>query len=62
MYINWAKTKKQILQKMHDERPECEFTRVSPKVKVWLELKIDEMLDRAVHAHPSSGKTFREIM
>ena len=62
MYLNKKETRKRILAKMTRTRPECGFTRVSESVLRTLDIKIDKMLDRACHQHPSTGKTFREIL
>lgn len=60
-YLNKKETKRRILSKFKATRPECGFTRVSEAVLIQLDIWIDEKLNRAVHAHSSTGKTFRDI-
>ena len=62
MYINKKETRKRILAKMKTERPECGFTRVSENVLRQIDVKIDTMINHAVKAHSSSGKTFRDFL
>ncbi len=59
MYLNVAETKRRILEKVARDRPGCKFTRVSDKAIRQLDTRIDEILDKAVWAHPSPGKTFK---
>jgi len=59
--INRSAVKKYILNKFAEDRPHLNFTRVSEAALLLLEAKIQNMLDRAVHTHSSSGKTFRDL-
>lgn len=61
-YLNKKVTRQRILDKMTQTRPECEFTRVSESVLRRLDVRIDEILNRAVRMHPSNGKTFKDIL
>jgi len=60
--INRSAVKKYILNKFAEDRPHLGFTRVSEAALLLLEAKIQNMLDRAVHTHSSSGKTFRDLV
>lgn len=62
MYINKKETRKRILAKMAKTRPECGFTRVSENVLRQIDVRIDEMINHAVWAHSSTGKTFRDFI
>ncbi len=62
MYINKKVTRQRILSKVKANRPGWNCTRVSDAVLKKLDARIDAMLDRAVHAHPSTGKTFRDFI
>ncbi len=62
MYINKKETRARILGKIKATRPHWEVTRVSESVLKKLDARIDTMLDRAVHAHPSTGRTFRDFI
>ncbi len=62
MYLNKKETRQRILDKMARTRPECGFTRVSESVLRQLDVRIDAIINHAVHAHSSSGKTFRDIL
>ena len=61
-YLNKSVTRKRILEKIRDTRPGWKVTRVSEAVLIQLDARIDLILDNAVHAHPSTGKTFREFI
>ncbi len=62
MYINKKVTRQRILSKVKANRPGWNCTRVSDAVLKKLDARIDAMLDRAVHSHPSTGKTFRDFI
>jgi len=59
--INKAATKKYILTKIQEDRPHLGFTRVSESMLLLLNAKVQAMLDRAIHQHRSSGKTFTDL-
>lgn len=59
--LNHAATKHYILTKLQEERPHLGFNRVSKEALLLLEVRIRLMLDRAIWAHSSTGKTFRDI-
>ena len=60
--LNKQNVRKRILERIKLTRPGWECTQVSPKAISFLELKFDAMIARAVHAHPTVGKTFKEIL
>jgi len=60
--INKSAVKKYILNKLAEDRPHLDFTRVSESALLLLEAKLQDMLDRAVHTHSSSGRTFRDLV
>lgn len=51
-----------ILQRVKDTRPGWNCTQVSPAAIRKLEVIVEAMVDRAVHSHPSLGKTFTEVI
>jgi len=59
--INKSAVKKYVLSKIAEDRPHLGFTRVSESVLLLLEAKIQAMLDRAIHCHRSTGKTFQDL-
>ena len=59
--INKTAVKKYILDKLTEDRPHLGFTRVSESALLLLEAKVQNMLDRAVHTHRSSGRTFTDL-
>ncbi len=62
MYLNKKVTRQRILEKIRSTRPHWKVTRVSDAALKKLDARIDAMLDRAVHSHPSTGKTFRDFL
>jgi len=62
MYLDKKNTRLRILEKVKRDRPGWLCTRVSEKVLRQLDIKIDAMLDQAIHSHPSKGKTFSQIL
>lgn len=62
MYINKKVTRQRILDKIRKTRPHWKVTRVSEAVLHKLDTRIDAMIDRAVHTHPSTGKTFKDFI
>ena len=62
MYLNKKVTRQRILEKIQATRPHWKVTRVSDAVLKKLDARIDAMLDRAVHSHPSTGKTFKDFI
>lgn len=60
--INNKGVREYILNRIKVARPGWECTQVSPKVFYQLDIKLRAILDRAVHQHPSKGKTFREML
>lgn len=61
-YLNKKVTRQRILDKIKVSRPGWNCTRVSEAVLLQLDARIDGIIDRAVHMHPSTGKTFREFI
>ncbi|MCP4596240.1 hypothetical protein [Neptuniibacter sp.] len=59
--LNHAAVKRYILKKFKDDRPHLEFSRVSKSALLLLEVQLQQRLERAVHAHRSTGKTFTDI-
>ena len=62
MYLNRKVTRQRILDKIKATRPEWEVTRVSEAVLIQLDARIDGWINRAVHSHPSTGKTFSQVI
>ena len=62
MYLNKKVTRQRILEKIKATRPHWKVTRVSEAVLNKLDARIDMMLNHAIHAHPSTGKTFRDFL
>ena len=62
MYLNRKVTRQRILDKIKQDRPGWNCTRVSEAALRKLDARIDKMLDQAVHAHPSTGKTFQDFL
>ena len=60
--LNVKHTKKFILDTAKSTRPEWGCSRVSKKAMQLIELKVETMLRKAVHAHPTIGATFVEIL
>ena len=54
--------KKYILENVKTARPGWDCTRVSDPAVDKLEMLFKKMLDRAIHQHPTKGKTFTEVM
>lgn len=61
-YLNKKVTRQRILDKVKATRPGWNVTRVSEAVLIQLDARIDEILNNAVHSHPSTGKTFKEFI
>ncbi len=61
-YLNKKVTRQRILDKIKADRPGWIVTRVSESVLIQLDARIDEIIDRAVHQHPSRGKTFNQFI
>ncbi len=59
--LNHAAVKRYILKKFKEDRPHLEFSRVSQSALLLLEVQLRKRLDRAIHAHRSSGRTFTDI-
>ncbi len=59
--LNHAAVKRYILKKFADDRPHLEFSRVSESALLLLEVQLRLRLERAIHAHRSTGKTFTDI-
>lgn len=62
MLLNKKNTKAYIMQVAKEKRPGWNPTQISPIFLQKLELKLMSMIDRAVQAHPSRGKTFKELI
>jgi len=59
--INKSAVRKYVLQRIAEDRPHLGFTRVSESLLLLLEVKVQEMLNRAIHQHRSTGKTFTDL-
>lgn len=62
MLLNKKEVRRRILAKVKRNRLGWECTRVSESVILQLEARLDGILDRAVHSHPSTGKTFKQML
>lgn len=62
MLINKSVTRQRILDKIKQNRLGWNCTRVSDAVLIQLDAWVDAKLDRMVHSHPSTGKTFKEFI
>ncbi|KKN64881.1 hypothetical protein LCGC14_0487150 [marine sediment metagenome] len=62
MLLNKKEVRRRILAKVKRNRLGWECTRVSETIILQLEARLDGILDRAVHAHPSTGKTFKQLL
>ncbi len=56
--INKKHTRDYIKDRFASTRPHVGVTRVSNKALQDIEAKVRLMINRAVHSHPSTGKTF----
>lgn len=61
MLLNKKAVRKYILQTVKEKRY-WECTQVSPKIINLLDAKLKRTIDRAVHQHPSTGKTFSQMI
>lgn len=61
-YLNKKVTRQRILDKVKRDRPGWNCTRVSEAVLLRLDVRIDEIINRAVKMHGSIGKTFKDIL
>ncbi len=59
--LNHKAVRAYILKKFAEDRPHLGFTRVSESALLLLEVQLRSKLERAVHAHRSTGKTFTDI-
>lgn len=59
--LNHAAVREYILDKFAEDRPHLGFNRVSKSALLLLEVQLRKRLDRAIHAHRSTGKTFTDI-
>lgn len=62
MLLNKKHVRDHILARVKLTRPGWPCTRVSNVAMNALELKVTEMINRTIHAHPSVGQTFREVL
>lgn len=56
--LNKAEVKRMILARVESDRPGWECTRVSSKAINELEARVVGIIIRAIHGHPTIGKTF----
>lgn len=59
--LNHKAVREYILKKFAKDRPHLGFTRVSESALLLLEIQLRTKLERAIHAHRSTGKTFVDI-
>lgn len=59
---NKRAVKAYILAKAKETRPGWDCTRVSKMALAQLEHMFIKTLNRAIHQHPTRGKTFRDIL
>jgi hypothetical protein len=62
MLLNKAHCKKHIMETAKRLRPGWEPTQISGEFYTALERKLKGTIDRAIQAHPSRGKTIRELL
>jgi hypothetical protein len=62
MLLNKKHTRDFILKKAKTIRPGWDPTQVSPAFLQKLELKLMGTIERALHSHPSVGKTIKELI
>ena len=60
--LNHTAVRRYILKMAKDHRPGWNCTQVSGEALMDIELKVRGILERAVHQHPSRGKTFRGML
>ena len=60
--LNRKHVRDYILKRTQETRPGWDCTRVSPKAMTQLELMFTKSLNRAIHSHPTLGKTFKEVL
>ena len=60
--INRTKTREYILKKAQSTRLGWDVRRVSEKALDELEVKFQLMINKCIHAHPTVGKTFKEVL
>ena len=59
--LNRKETRKYILQRVEAERTGWNCTRVSQQALDNLEYRLMRIIKNAVNAHPTIGRTFKEI-
>lgn len=60
--LNQSAVHDYILQQIKETRPGWECSQVAEKVYKVFEDKLKTIIDRALHSHPTRGKTFTEIL
>jgi len=60
--LNQKAVRQYILNQIEVQRKGWECSRVSPKVLVYLEYKLQRYICDAIRRHPSRGKTFTELL
>ncbi|KKN71931.1 hypothetical protein LCGC14_0415770 [marine sediment metagenome] len=60
--LNKKHVRNYILERVKKTRPGFNCTRVSPDALTAIEYKLTAMINKIVHAHPSKGQTFRDIL
>lgn len=60
--LNKSEVRKHILKQVGETRPGWPCTRVSGQAVASLERKFKDMINRAVHSHPSTGSTFKQVL
>ena len=60
--LNKKNTRDYIMKRVKIDRPGWSPTQVSPAFLQQLEMKLIGIIDRAVHSHPSKGKTLKELI
>lgn len=62
MLLNKKAVRAKILDRVKKTRPGWECTRVSESVLLQLDIRLNEIINRAVGQHPSRGKTFVDFI
>jgi hypothetical protein len=60
--LNQSAVHDYILQQIKEKRPGWDCTQVAGNVYKIFEDKLKIIMDKAIHSHPSLGKTFRDIL
>lgn len=62
MLLNKKEVRRRILNRIRETRPEWDCTRVSESILLRLDMRLDQIINRAVGQHPSRGKTFVDLL